>query len=315
MKAKITMTKANNLTIQEAYDLFVRKAKVKNLSENTLKTYQFHFDAFGRYTDVNKRLDTVTTDIVDGFILYLREECDIKEITVCSYIRTIRTFLYYCMDCNYINRYKIQLPKVEKQIKETYTDEELSRLLEKPDIKKCSFTEYKVWVFENYLLGTGNRISSALNVRLCDVRFNEGVIYIRRTKNRTQQIIPLSKTLAEILKEYISIRGGEEEDYLFCNVYGEQGNRRTFQDLVQSYNLKRNVNKTSSHLFRHTFAKQWVLAGGDIFRLQKILGHSDLTVTREYVQMFGHDLQQDFDLFNPLDRMQKASETIKLHRK
>ena len=152
--------------------------------------------------------------------------------------------------------------------------------------------------------------SSALNVRISDIRFDEGVIIIRKVKNRKQQIIPLSRTLSEVLREYLVIRGGNNEDYLFCNIYGEQGSRRMYQELVQEYNIKRNVNKTSCHLFRHTFAKKWILAGGDVFRLQKVLGHSDLSITREYVQMFGDDLQMDFDKFNPLDKMQRKNTKI-----
>ena len=211
-----------------------------------------------------------------------------------------------------MSNFKIHMPKVTKKIKETYTTEELQRLLTKPDINSCSFTEFKTWVFENYLLGTGNRISTALDVCVGDVDFMNGTITLRKTKNRKQQIIPLSGTLSAILSEYLEIRGGTDEDYLFCNVYGEKGSIRTFQGLVKDYNLKRNVNKSSCHLFRHTFAKNWILAGGDIFRLQKILGHSDLTVTREYVQMFGQDLQMDFERFNPLDNMKMKSQTIRM---
>lgn len=65
-------------------------------------------------------------------------------------------------------------------------------------------------------------------------------------------------------------------------------------------------------MFRHTFAKKWVLAGGDIFRLQKILGHSDITVTREYVNMFSPDLKMDFERYNPLDQFGKKSDRIKM---
>ena len=72
------------------------------------------------------------------------------------------------------------------------------------------------------------------------------------------------------------------------------------------------MNKTSCHLFRHTFAKKWVLSGGDIFRLQKILGHSDITVTREYVNMFSPDLQRDFERFNPLDQIGMNTVRIKM---
>lgn len=76
--------------------------------------------------------------------------------------------------------------------------------------------------------------------------------------------------------------------------------------------MSRNVNKTSCHLFRHTFAKNWILAGGDIFRLQKILGHYDLEMTKEYLAMFGQDLQMDFEKFNPLDRLKKNKSIIRM---
>ena len=73
--------------------------------------------------------------------------------------------------------------------------------------------------------------------------------------------------------------------------------------MLATYNRNRGVKKTSAHLYRHTFAKRWILNGGDIFRLQKILGHSDLAVVKEYVEMFGQDLSRDFGKFNPLDTL------------
>lgn len=54
---------------------------------------------------------------------------------------------------------------------------------------------------------------------------------------------------------------------------------------------------------RHTFAKRWILNGGDIFRLQKLLGHSNLDIVKEYVNMFGRDLTKDYTSFNPLDTL------------
>ena len=305
MKQKITMQKKQNLTIEQAFELFMRKTTVRNLSDKTIRTYEYHYNLFCAYTDKTGLIADINEECIDNFILHLKNNSNANEITINSYLRSIRTFLYYCMDCGYLKNFKITLLKTEKKIKETYTQQELERLLKKPDVSNCSFTEYKTWVFENYLLGTGNRISSALNVKICDVDFDNGTILIRKTKNKRQQIIPLSHTLANVLKDYLEIRQGTPEDYLFCNMYGEQGNRRTFQQEVHDYNIKRNVNKTSCHLFRHTFAKHWILSGGDIFRLQKILGHYNLEMTKEYVQMFGEDLLQDFDTFNPLDKMQK----------
>jgi integrase/recombinase XerD len=67
------------------------------------------------------------------------------------------------------------------------------------------------------------------------------------------------------------------------------------------YNLARGVEKTSIHLYRYTFAKNWILNGGDIFRLKSILGHSSIDIVKEYAEMFGSDLKRNFDRFNPLD--------------
>ena len=309
---KIEMRKKENLTIEEAFALFIRKCRVKNLTELSISSYENKIIHFYEFTDKTGLVSDITKDTIDDYILWLRDHTEANDITINSYLRTVRAFLYYCMECNYISSFKISLIKAEKKIKETYSEEDLIKLLQKPDVNRCTFSNYKTWVFENYLLGTGNRISTALNVKIGDINFESGVITLRKTKNRKQQIIPLSQTLSDILTEYLEYRGGKEDDYLFCNEYGEKASERTYQQLVRRYNIKRNVNCTSCHSFRHTFAKSWILNNGDMFRLQKILGHSDLTVTKEYVQMFGHDLQLDFEKFNPLDNINHKGQHIKM---
>lgn len=307
------MSKKSNLSIQEAFDLFIWKCKIKNLTDISISSYEKKMVHFYEFIDKSEPITAVTKDTVDDYILWLRENTEANDITINSYLRSVRAFLYFCMEDRYIPTFKIQLIKAEKKIKETYTDDELVRLLEKPDVDNCSFSCYKTWVFENYLLGTRNRISTALDLHIGDINFQSGVIILRKTKNRKQQIIPLSATLAEILQGYLQIRGGEADDYVFCNEYGEQASCRTYQQLVRRYNRKRGVEKTSCHTFRHTFAKNWILNSGDMFRLQKILGHSDLTVTKEYVNMFGQDLQMDFEKFNPLDNLKSRNKgTIKM---
>jgi integrase/recombinase XerD len=56
----------------------------------------------------------------------------------------------------------------------------------------------------------------------------------------------------------------------------------------------------------------FILNGGDVFRLQKILGHKSLDIVKEYVSMFSNDLQQDFDLFNPLEQMADLKTEIRI---
>lgn len=220
---KITMSKKSNLSIQEAFDLFIRKCKIKNLTDLSICSYEKKMVHFYEFIDKSELITAVTKDTVDDYILWLRENTEANDITINSYLRSVRAFLYFCMEDRYIPTFKIQLIKAEKKIKETYTDDELVRLLEKPDVDNCSFSCYKTWVFENYLLGTGNRISTALDLHIGDINFQSGVIILRKTKNRKQQIILLSATLAEILQGYLQIRGGEADDYVFCSFNVEEG--------------------------------------------------------------------------------------------
>lgn len=148
--------------------------------------------------------------------------------------------------------------------------------------------------------------------------FESHEVKLQVVKNKKQYIIPLSQTLEQTLQEYLTFRGGTPDDYLFCNIYGEQLTTDALKNCIYKYNTKRGVSKTSTHLFRHTFAKKWILNGGDIFRLQKILGHSSIDIVKEYVNMFGVDLQKNYAEFNPLDNMEcmkKNNSRIKMLKK
>ena len=234
---QIQMNKSKNLSVNDAYDLFIRKCRVKNLSQVSIVSYENKIHPFVDYCD-GGLISAVTIDTVDGFTNHLKTEHNANDVSVVSYLRSVRAFLYYCMECRYMTSFKIHLPKAQKDIKETYSNEQLEKLLDKPDMNSCTFTEFKTWVFENYMLATGNRLSTALNVHIKDIDFDSGTITLRKTKNRKQQIIPLSASLSDILREYLDIRGGNPEDYLFCNNYGEQASNRTFQTLVYRHRIK-----------------------------------------------------------------------------
>lgn len=310
---KLSLKNPTSLTITECFEEYLNKCSIKNLSPETIKLYRNQFNVFYRtLDDKDKLIEDITIKDVERFILTERQNPNCNDITINSYLRGVRAFLYYAMEEDFLKSFKITIPKVTKEIKETYLDSELAVLLKKPNLKTATFTEYKMWVFSNYLLATGNRLSSALAIQIKDLDFENHLIQVNKTKNRKAQIIPMSDTLCTILKEYLKYRKGTEEDYLFCNTRGGKGDLRTYQDMLASYNRSKGVSKTSAHLYRHTFAKKWILNGGDIFRLQKILGHSDLSVVKEYVQMFGNDLTVGFDKFNPLDRLTVNQHTAKL---
>ncbi|MDZ5252084.1 hypothetical protein [Clostridium sp. LIBA-8841] len=62
--------------------------------------------------------------------------------------------------------FKITLPKVDRVAIETYTDDELRKLLEKPNLKKCTFSQYRNYCIVCMLLSTGIRLSSLINIKI-----------------------------------------------------------------------------------------------------------------------------------------------------
>jgi integrase/recombinase XerD len=122
--------------------------------------------------------------------------------------------------------------------------------------------------------------------------------------------------MVSVLQEYLNIRGGENEDYLFCDEYGGMLSENALRCSVVRYNRSRDVQKTSIHLFRHTFAKKYLIdCGGNAFTLQKLLGHSTLDMTRHYCEIFNADIAKNYDKISPLAQLNERSTKIKISKK
>lgn len=306
----------NYLTVREAFKEYQRYNELRNLAEQTLIHKEQHIKSFFEFIDDdNYLIKDVNKKLVDAYNYRLKNS-DIKAVTVNTYLRNLRAFINWSADNNYVEKFKITMLKVDEEIKETYSEGQLKVLIEKPEIKSCSFVEYRSWVLVNYLLSTGNRLGTIINLKIDDIDFDNEMVSMRTVKNHKQQIIPLSHTVCEILKEYLSYRKGELDDYLFINTYGGQLTKGAFEKSIERYNTDRGVNITSIHAFRHSFAKMYVKNGGDVFRLQKLLGHSDISITRIYVNLFANDIKENYEKFNPLDTLLSSNkkEHVKMKR-
>lgn len=282
MKKRISMAKFTpNKTVKDGYKEFITSCKVKNLSEQTIFYYDKNMKIFETFLEMQEisLIKEIDLSVVNEFILYLKALGSMNDISINTVIRAIRAILYYFQKLGYCNPFKIGLIKADKTIKETYTDHELKLLLVKPTMEQ--FAEYRDWVTINFLLATGVRVGELVGIQVKDVDFEDSVVKVKRGKSRRERHIPLSKTITKILMEYISVRQcSSEDDYLFCNTFGQKLTEDLCKHSVLRYNRARGVNKTSLHLFRHTFAKMFILNGGDVFRLQKILGHKSIDIVK-----------------------------------
>ena len=107
------------------------------------------------------------------FIVALRDDPNLNDVSMGTYARDLKTLMRFFMKCEYLPHFEIKIPKADKEAIETYTDAELKRLLKKPDIRKCGFVTYRSWVIVNFLLSTGIRQNSLINIKIKDLDFDD----------------------------------------------------------------------------------------------------------------------------------------------
>ena len=197
---KLTMNKLTKLTLEEGCEEYLRYCKARNLRDGTIKHYKESFKSIYRFIEPNTSISSLNKHTLDKFVIDVKRDLDIKDTTLFTYTRDLKTLMKYFMKQEYIPYFEIKLISASKEPIECYTDNELKLLLKKPNIKSCSFTEYKSWVIINFLLSTGIRMNSLINIRIKDIDFDNEVAYIRTTKNRKSLIIPLNQTIIGILK-------------------------------------------------------------------------------------------------------------------
>lgn len=301
-------------TMEETFADFLTSRKAKGLTDKTLQSYEQQFRAVARHLDVKTDIAMLQKADLDAMIVSMRE-AGLSSNSINSYTRTLKSFFSWCNEQG-ITRLNIPLYKAEETVKETYSDAELSVLLKKPDIRKATFAEYRDWVIINFLLNCGCRAATVRAIQIRDVDLDGGVVFYRHTKNRKTQVIPLCSPMIAILREYQRYRSGESTDYLFCTETGSQLTENGLRQSIARYNARRGVQKTSIHLFRHTFARKYLIdCGGDAFTLQKLLGHSTLAMTKHYCAIYDADLTKNYDNFSSLAQMKAGSAKIKMSDK
>ncbi len=160
-------------------------------------------------------------------------------------------------------------------------------------------------------MNSGCRAATVRNIQNRDVYIQTCQVIFRHTKNGKIQSIPLCSQMAQILRAYMTVRKGKDSDFLFCDEFGGMLTENALRLAIQRYNNSRGVSKTSIHLFRHTFARKYLVdCGGDAFMLQKLLGHSTLKMTRHYCAIYDADIAKNYDRFSPLAQMSKPKERI-----
>lgn len=250
-------------------------------------------------------------DLIEDFRWYIQDYDGSSEITANYYIRHLKAIIKYFAGEGVIEDRKIVLKEDKPTVKDVYTDEELRKLMKKP-INEDDYTECRNHAIIHTFMGTGCRVSTLAALRVGDIDFDNHLIIMKQQKNGKPNIIPLQQSTLEPLLKYFIYSWRSDADgeplltqQLFCRYDGEEATVESIKKAVGTYNKSRGVEKTSCHLFRHTFAKRWILAGKSAIELKKVLNHSSMKMVEHYSNLWATDTKDSIEEASLLSQVKK----------
>ncbi|WP_259114317.1 tyrosine-type recombinase/integrase [Salinibacter ruber] len=143
-------------------------------------------------------------------------------------------------------------------------------------------------------LSAGLRPGEVVALRPEHVNFNSGRIDVREWKGAKDRVVFVGKRLVEDLQNWMERR--PESEWLFPTSKGTKVDTSHLRRSVKRYAREaglEELDRISPHTLRHTFATKLYRETGSIRRVQKALGHSDLSTTMIYTHVVDEELEAD----------------------
>ena len=292
-----TKTVVQKFTLHEMFEKFMNYKVTEGLAEPTIQCYYEHFHYLNEYLQGDLSNEEVNLETFRGYIGYMLNEKKLAPTTANVRIRTIRAFLKYCYQESWIEepifeRFKpVKTPEDEI---ESSTPSEIKSLLNQIDNTRYVGFRDKVMIYT--LLDTMVRISELLNIKRSNVDVSAGQIKLEphKTKTKRARTVPISLKTSKLLKEYLKETEDFGDEILFLTYDGRPIESNTWRRRLTEYGQNTGITnkRVTPHVFRHTGALFYIMNGGDPFSLQKILGHTDMSMVRRYIQMTDTDVKK-----------------------
>jgi len=237
-KLRLKTLKINNnstKTIEECYSEYMDYCKSIGLRQATLVSKQrfYKYDLL-KNVSADDGINVITQKKVEEWINSMIDY-GYKGNTYQTFVIKLKAFLTYCFTREYLKEYEVKIPNVVLEKKEIYTEDELEKLLKKPDLDTCLVGDYRSFATVSFLIGAGCRSETLLNVKVKDINFEEEMILFAHMKAKRQANIPLSKSLKLILKDYIETMKLKDDDILFPKLDGTKMSYDTLHQNLVNY--------------------------------------------------------------------------------
>lgn len=240
-------------------------------------------------------LENVEPIHIKQFIRHCQQAGVEKAITINGNIATLRVFFNELVDDGWLDEManpmrRIKNLKEDKKIIQTFTDEEVKRILR--DVQEETYSNVRDKLILIILFDTGIRVSELCDIKVEDVSIRHIVIHGKGSK---QRLIYISKLMRRYMTKYEALRKirfkkkhpSEIEDYYFLDQSAMRLSRSRINKILKEHCRNAGVRKEvrcSPHDCRHYFAHKQLKNGLDIYSLSRLMGHYDTQITSNYLR-------------------------------
>jgi site-specific recombinase XerD len=302
----------NLITLSQAIQGYFIAAHARRLSHHTLKAYDSHLRKFERYLNDDPPFEKITASDVRGFLSSLTT---LTSKSVLNHHIALSSLWNWGVGEGLVARNVVRdvaAPKPERREIIPFSKEEIQRILSacersrgytRPGKRRCNHrrpTALRDRAIVLLLVDTGVRASElcGLQIRHLDME-NHRVLVMG--KGRKERYLPIAPRTAQTLWRYLAGRDGDRVTApLFVTKTGQPLNKDSLRRLVQRAGERAGIRNVHPHRFRHTFSIQFLRNGGNVFALQRMLGHASMEMVNRYLALAQIDLDEAHSQASPV---------------
>lgn len=306
------------LPLTTLLEMFVATKLTEGRSPKTTAWYRQMITHFILYLRPDSTLKDFTLDSARSFVAslqgrtsrYLKHpwresvEGGLSVNTIDGYVRAVKAFSSWLAEeghakTNALGRLK--RPKLPETIIEVLSAEEVETILE--GINGNSFLGARQYLVVLLLYDTGIRADELCTLTLDNVELDDCHLKVMG-KGRKERLVPFGTRTKKYLQRYIAAyRPESDSDQLLLSPDGTPMTYSNLSHMIKRLGVNAGVPRLHAHLFRHSFAVRFLINGGDVMTLKRILGHTTLDVTQVYMHMADDHVKVLHSRFSPVDRL------------
>ena len=296
------------LELANVVEAYLLTCRAEGKSPNTIRWYEQKLRTFLEYLR-SRRLplkpSDITPEIVRGLIAHLQAS-GVSAFTTRGYVQVVKGLFTWLDDEGYVEDNpirRVKLPKTPRYVVRPLEEHQVRLLL--AAINPRTAIGSRDLVILLLLLDTGMRLGelAGLTVAEAEVALRDGMLRVFG-KGARERLLPVGTTALNALRRYLHLhRPQSNAEALFLGSWGQPLIAEGIRQVVRRVAQRAGVPGVHPHRLRHTAAVIFLRAGGDVFTLQRILGHSTLAMTRNYVTLTDTDVKTAHMRASPADRL------------